>query len=79
MSFDSDGRRGGGVRSEQAGTPSRLVKEIGGATLCLCATVTTVFLSAEGGGIAWGGGGGVSWEVDVVLVVQARSARHRET
>ena len=45
-----------------------------GATPCECATV---FLSAEGGGMAWGGGG-VNCEVDVVLVLQPRSARHRE-
>lgn len=44
------------------------------ATLCECATV---FLTAEGGGRSWGGGG-VNCEVDVVLVVQPRSARHRE-
>ena len=35
----------------------------------VCATVTAVFLSAEGGGRPWGGGG-VSCEVDVVLAVQ---------
>ena len=49
-----------------------------GATLCEGATVATVFLTAEGGGESWGGGGGVNCEVDVVLVLQPRSARHRE-
>ena len=68
--FDSD------VRSDDARETG---KRDWRAALRLCATV---FLIAEGGGRPWGGGGGgggVNCEVDVVLVLQARSARHRET